>query len=400
MPPQNNNIPENGELWVHHGDLLDNLLDASPDRIYFKDRDSHFIRVNHASAVWFGIGSPGEAIGKTDADIFSEEHARQAREDELHVMATGEPLLAIVEKETWPDGHITWASTTKSPMRDEAGNIIGIVGISRDITRDKHAEEALRSSEALFRTICDASPLGVVVTDEKTNTIYANAAHLRLCGRTLEEINGTKWSSVIHPDDRGRVLGKWQEISRTQQPFHSEHRYVRKGGTAVWASISAAPILHVEGDESVVRGYVAVVEDITERMKVESQLHNLSQAVEQSPAVVMITDTAGNIEYVNPKFTEVTGYTSAEVMGKNPRILKSGRTPPETYRTLWSTITAGDTWQGEILNSKKTGELFWEMASISPITDKSGTITHFIALTEDITERKQMQEQILRSQLM
>ena len=129
-------------------------------------------------------------------------------------------------------------------------------------------------------------------------------------------------------------------------------------------------------------------------------LRKFFRAVEQSPASVVITDTDGTIEYVNPKFTRVTGYSPDEVLGMNPRILKSGEQPPEVYRELWETITAGREWRGEFHNRRKDGELFWEFASISPIVDERGKITHFVAVKEDITERKRAEEALTRSELL
>ncbi|MBI2471160.1 MAG: diguanylate cyclase [Planctomycetes bacterium] len=128
------------------------------------------------------------------------------------------------------------------------------------------------------------------------------------------------------------------------------------------------------------------------RKQTEEQLRKLSQAVEQSSSVVMITDTKGNIEYVNPRFTKLTGYFANEVIGKNPRILKSGETAPEIYRQLWETITSGKEWSGEFHNKKKNGDIYWEYASISPIRNTEGVITHFLAVKEDFTTHKQMEE--------
>ncbi|MFQ5614563.1 MAG: PAS domain S-box protein, partial [Anaerolineae bacterium] len=127
-------------------------------------------------------------------------------------------------------------------------------------------------------------------------------------------------------------------------------------------------------------------------LNAEDRLRKLSRAVEQSSVSVVITDLRGNIEYVNPRFSQVTGYSPQEVIGQNPRLLKSGETPPEEYRRLWQTITAGGEWQGEFHNRKRNGELYWEAASISPIRDQRGKITHFLALKEDITARKRMEE--------
>jgi diguanylate cyclase (GGDEF)-like protein/PAS domain S-box-containing protein len=131
-----------------------------------------------------------------------------------------------------------------------------------------------------------------------------------------------------------------------------------------------------------------------ERKHIEEQLRELSCAVEQSPTVVVITDADGVIQYVNPKFLQLTGYTPEEAIGKTPRILKSGKTPPEEYERLWHTIVSGNVWQGELTNQKKNGELYWENTCISPIKDSAGVITHFVAVKEDITERKRLEETI------
>ncbi len=136
--------------------------------------------------------------------------------------------------------------------------------------------------------------------------------------------------------------------------------------------------------------------DLMEKLKVDERVRQLSRAVEQSPTSVVITDLEGRIQYVNPKFTALTGYTLEEALGQNPRILKTDLTPPEDYRKLWAAITSGQEWHGEFCNKKKNGELYWESASISPVKDGNGTITHFVAVKEDITERKRADEEIHR----
>jgi PAS domain S-box-containing protein len=130
--------------------------------------------------------------------------------------------------------------------------------------------------------------------------------------------------------------------------------------------------------------------DITERRKSEKKLKLLSRAMEQSPVTVVITDKKGNIRYTNPKFTEITGYTQDEVLGQNPRILQSGKQSSEFYNELWETILSGNDWHGEFQNRKKNGDHYWESAVISPIVNDSGDIDYFVAVKEDITEKKQM----------
>lgn len=132
-----------------------------------------------------------------------------------------------------------------------------------------------------------------------------------------------------------------------------------------------------------------------EHKLVTERFQKLSGTIEQSPNAVMITDIKGNIEYVNSKFVQITGYSREVVVGQNPRILKSGQTPPEEYKRLWEIITAGGEWQGEFYNKKKTGGLYWEHAYISPIRNSEGVITHFLAVKEDITERKRAESQLV-----
>jgi two-component system, NtrC family, sensor kinase len=143
---------------------------------------------------------------------------------------------------------------------------------------------------------------------------------------------------------------------------------------------------------------LSVLKQINKRKKAEEQIRKLTQAVEQSPVTVLITDTYGNIEYTNPKFTQLTGYTSEEVYLHNPRILKSGRTPSAVYKELWETIKSGKEWRGKFCNKKKNGELYWEFAVISPVKNLEGVTTHFIAVKEDITERKCTEEALRRSE--
>ena len=145
-------------------------------------------------------------------------------------------------------------------------------------------------------------------------------------------------------------------------------------------------------------GRVIMARNVTDRKHVDDQLRQLARAVEASPASIVITDAKGSIQYVNPKFTQVTGYTLAEAIGQNPRILKTDQTPPEVHRQLWETLRQGQEWSGEFCNRKKNGELFWESASISPLTDANGTITHYVAVKEDITERKRIGDKLEESE--
>ena len=144
--------------------------------------------------------------------------------------------------------------------------------------------------------------------------------------------------------------------------------------------------------------FIAIKQDITARKKAEEELRKLSRAVEQSGSTIVITDLEGNIEFVNPAFTRITGYTFEETVGQNPRILKSGEHSVELYHDLWDTISQGNVWQGEMVNRKKNGELYWETATISPVQNSDGQITHYLAVKEDITARKQVEAALIQEQ--
>ena len=166
-----------------------------------------------------------------------------------------------------------------------------------------------------------------------------------------------------------------------------------------WLDRSLAAILLLAGIVSAVALYIVrnnrrLVRSLTERKRIEERLRKLSHAVEQSPAATAITDTHGRFEYVNPKFLEVTGYTQEELIGKTPSIIKSGLTLPDVYEDIWHTILSGREWRGEVQNSRKNGELYWEYEAISPLKNEQGEIVNFIAVKEDITERKRAEEAV------
>ncbi len=195
------------------------------------------------------------------------------------------------------------------------------------------------------------------------------------------------WVAAVHPDDIDRVHAASAQLLATGHA-QSEYRIVRPDGSVRWLYDRASIIRDEYGNALRLGG---IASDITERKLAEEQVRLLSAAVEQSPASIVIADPQGDIQYVNPKFTELTGYTFDEVAGRSARILKSGHTSPEEYRELWDTITSGGIWRGEFQNRKKNGELYWENALISPIHDDAGKISRFIAVKEDITARRQVE---------
>lgn len=198
------------------------------------------------------------------------------------------------------------------------------------------------------------------------------------------------WRKRIHPDDAARVF---KELGRMTKgtPLRLEYRFLGSDSSCRWIRDECRLLPDKTGEPLEIIGYRI---DITDRKAAEEELSYLSRAVEQSPVTVVITDRDGKIEYANPHFTRLTGYTPEEAEGNDPSVLKSGHHTKEFYKDLWDTITSGKEWHGEFYNKNKAGELFWESASISPITNDKGEITHYVAVKEDITERKRVEEEL------
>ncbi len=266
------------------------------------------------------------------------------------------------------------------------------VAIVRDVTQQHEAAQKLRRERILLRTLVDALPDCIYAKDGQARKTLANLADVRslgardegdVLGKTDPELLDPKTAGACYADDL-RVIRHGETVRERQELI------VNPLGQQRWLETTKLPLRDELGR---IVGLVGIGHDITARREAEEQLRKLSKAVEQSPASVVITDTAGKIEYVNPKFCALTGYRLDEVIGKNPRLLKSGDMSAEDYQQLWQRITSGQEWRGELQNQKKNGERYWEFGVISPIKDENGTITHFVAVKEDITERKRTEKE-------
>jgi len=277
-------------------------------------------------------------------------------------------------------------------------------GLTTLHTREKRemAEKALRESEERYRLIAENTADTISVLDLNLSYMYISPSVQKLRGFSADEAIQQSLDQVFTPASLQIVNKTFTEhmaleASGKADPHRTETLELEeycKDGSTVWVEISVSFLRDANLSPT---GLLTVSRDITERKQAEEKLRILSRAVEQSPSSIIITNTEGEIDYVNTKFAKLTGYSPEEVLGQNPRILKSGEMPSDYYQEMWQNLMLGKEWYGEFLNRKKSGELFWELASISPIFDTNGTITHFLAVKEDITDRKQTEEELLNA---
>ena len=375
-------------------EMLRQIIDIIPDRIFVKDINGKFILNNVAHMKALGIKSQQEALGKTDRDFRSEERARTYETQDKNVIRTQVPLIDYVQHEIKDDGREAWQLVSKLPFKTDDGEVIGIVGISKEITDQKIADNLLRESKRRFQTLANVSPVGIFRTDVSGFTTFVNPRWCEISGLTAEEALGDGWLSAVHQEDRTGLSEEWHDAARTLRASRVDYRFVRPDGSIAWVMGQAVPEIN---ENNLVVGFVGTITDITERKFMEEELRKLNQAVVQSPASIVITDTAAKIEYVNPKVLETSGYSLEELLGKNPNIFSSRKYPREGYKLLWETITSGKDWRGELPNKKKNGELYWESVSISSIKNDSGAIIHYIAIKEDITEKKKLEKGLIEA---
>lgn len=338
---------------------------------------------------------------------------------------------AEVEVRTFhKDGHIVWVRSYGHPIWDyEKNRLVGIVGAVKDITNEKR-DQLIKDiqyniAEALV-TFKSLKELFEIVRKELSALINVKNFYIAFyddaTGMFKADIESDEMDEIPEWPAKGSMSGHILKTGKSLILSKSEiEEMIAKGEAEMigtiplqWVGVplktgdKVIGVIVVQSyknpkryDQTTLELLEIVANQLSvfiERKRIEENTLKLSKAIEQSPSSIVITDIDGNIEYVNPKFTEVTGYSLNEVIGKTPGILKSGIHDKSFYENLWKTILSGSDWRGEFLNKKKSGETYWEEAVISPIFNENGEITHFIAVKEDITEKKIMLEQIVESE--
>ncbi|WP_051938227.1 PAS domain S-box protein [Ferriphaselus sp. R-1] len=329
-------------------------------------------------------------------------------------MATGAPYECDAEV-VRPDGTHCWVTARGQAIRDSAGNVVELYGTVQDITARKEAALALLQSEQRYHLILDNAADAIFIVDVQGHYRYVNRQAQAMLGYSAEEFAGMSIRDITPDEDAAHSAAAFGELLQNGR-VTTELLLKCKDGRVLPVEINA--ILLPDGTaygacrdiserREFLRKMAVYQADLEEQVRLRTQaLHELqgkeqtvrelAQAIEQSPESIAITDLDANLQYVNEAFVRNTGYSREEVIGKNPRILHSGKTSKDNYDALWRSLTAGQTWQGEFVNLRKDGSEYIEHAIISPLRQPDGRITHYVAVKEDVTEKKRAQAEIHR----
>jgi PAS domain S-box-containing protein len=269
--------------------------------------------------------------------------------------------------------------------------------VCRDISQRKATEQAVRVSEERLRLALTASQMGVLEWDLTANTVFCSTECYNIFGFKGFDGSLEYVTKIVHPEDRDRVWMRIKEALEKRTIFKDEFRIIQPDGNVRWVMGLGQAEYNADGQPL---RLVSNTQDITERKQTESERERLIRAIEQITEAVAITDHKGTIQYVNPAFVAMTGYTPKQAIGQNCRILKSGRQDEGFYRNLWETISIGRTWTGRMVNKRKNGSLYTEESTISPVLDFSGKIVNYVAVKRDITEHLRLSDHLVHAQKM
>ena len=323
--------------------------------------------------------SSKEDVLKTDANNFHKN--KKERKIFIQNLKTKKELLNFESKAKKKDGSLIYTIENVQLIGE---NILQ--GTIVEITELKRTEEALKTTIEFNESLIDTIPFGLDIVDMEGNILFMNDVLKDAVGQ--ENPKGKCWE--FYKDDKKQC---------TECPLKDEMELgeIRISETNNVFGGREYEVTHTVMNYKNQKAMLEIFRDITEAKRAEKEILKLSRGVEQSPAMVVITDLDGNIEFVNPKVTEVTGYSPKELIGKNSSTFQSSKTPKKTYKELWDTILKGDTWEGELLNKRKTGEEYWESERISPIFNDKGETINYIAIREDITESIQARNDLLEA---
>jgi len=361
------------------------FINAVPCILISLDAKGRITRLNDFAADILGL-SEADVLGKSMAACGIKWLTTDV-ESKIKVALQSDSRTTIDDAKFQKGGRTRLLGLNVIPIRLSSRKCTEFLVMGTDITDKKRSEEELRAKTAFLEAQIRATIDGILVVDENAHVVWHNRRFLEIFD-VPSSLSNTRDDNLLLQVVVQKVEDPESFLKKVKYLYVHKHETSRdeirfRDGTVL--DRYSSPVF---GNDDHYYGRIWTFRDITQRQKNEEALRQLSAAVEQSPVSVVITDLKGNITYVNRRFTECTGYSSEELLGKNPRILKSDHTPAEEYWRLWDTVSRGEEWHGELRSKKKNGELYWESVVISPIRSPSGEISHYLSVREDITEKK------------
>lgn len=372
----------------HLGNLSLELLQSINDAVYILDRQGNVVQTNDTFCKMLGYSS--KELLQLNARDYNASWNEQKILSTIDKLSNEAETFELIHKRK--DGTTFDAEISAKGIRINGENYL--LCISRDITERKKFQNLIRESEKKFRALFENAYDPILLIDIKSFRILD-------CNPSAEKLFGKNKSQIIHSLLEELSPEVQHNNEKSEELINFYLNKALKGETTIfeWCFETSDKKILTEGNlyKVDINGnslLQLIIRDITEKRKSEEQLKLLSFSINQSSSAVIITDVNGNIDYVNDTFTKLTGYSKEEVIGENPRFLKSGYTAKETYKELWEKILAGENWEGEFLNKRKDGTLYWEYARISPVKNENGVITNFIGIKDDITQLKKLLDEI------
>lgn len=369
--------------------FLRTLVNTLPDLIWLKDPQGVYLACNREFELFFGAAET-DIVGRTDYDFVPKELADFFRAKDLEAAAHGRPKANEEQVTYASNGRRVLLETVKTPMFDSVGNLIGVLGIGRDITARKAGEESLRRSEERYRSLYDSMLDGYVRMDVDGRIVESNAAFRGMLDYAEDELTRLNYHDITPSgwtEAEAEIID--EEVLTLGHSGIYEKAFRRRDGIEFPVELQTYRLNDEDGN---LLGTAAIVRDISERRENEETLRLWASVFASAGEGIVITNPAGEIVAVNRAFTVITGYPELEVIGLNPRFLRSGRHDAEFYAALWSALELTGQWQGELWNKRKNGEIYPEWLTISSVRDRQGRPTHYVAVFSDITAVKESQD--------
>ncbi|MFO1379815.1 MAG: PAS domain S-box protein [Chitinivorax sp.] len=364
------------------------IVETASEGIWTMDAEHRTTFVNQAMTQMLGY-SNAEMLGRRIDEFMFDDDLRNHAEQ----LGTGQQGIDQRYERRFrrKDGSECWCLISATSLHDEHGQFAGSFAMFSEITAIKHTEEQLAARESLLQQIFDTSSVAIFLVDKQGIITHANRRMAEMFHCRQEQLIGTPYIAHVHPKERALSQQRMQALLDSDiGNVDLERRFWREDGSEFWGNLTGRRFYDVHGNE---HGLLGVIADITERHLAEEELR-IAATTFQIQDGIMVTDAAGVILRVNPAFTETTGYSAAEAIGRDPSLLRSSRNDANFFHHMWAELLQHGKWQGELWNRRKNGEEYPEWLTITAVKDRTGQVTHYVGAFHDITERKAAEEEI------